>query len=115
MLAMVPNLFMQPLVENAIRHGLSSRARGGTIAVTAQAKGERLEIRVSDDGVGLPPDWSIERAGGIGLSVTRERIAGLNPSGDADFVVGPRIGGGTEVNIFLPLRFVEREIERALT
>jgi two-component system, LytTR family, sensor kinase len=111
MLAMVPNLFMQPLVENAIRHGLSSRAGGGTITVIAEAIGKRLEIRVLDDGVGLPPAWSIERAGGLGLSVTRERIAGLHPGGNAHFAVGRRTEGGTEVNISLPLRFVERPLE----
>jgi sensor histidine kinase YesM len=51
---MVPCLVVQPLVENAIRPGISSRATGGTVVVSARQIEEQLEIRVADDGVGLP-------------------------------------------------------------
>src|SRR5262249_21844336 len=53
--ALAPNLITQPLVENAIRHGLASRAAPGSVSLTARRVGERLELRVCDDGVGLPP------------------------------------------------------------
>jgi sensor histidine kinase YesM len=102
--ATVPCLFVQPLVENAIRHGLSRRASGGTVIVAAQQVRDRLEIKVTDDGVGLPNGWSLEISRGMGLSVTRERIAGLHPNGASSFAVRPRSGGGTEVEILLPLR-----------
>jgi len=103
--ALVPCLILQPLVENAIRHGISARALGGSVTVTAQPGQNRVEIRVTDDGVGLPPGWTLERSGGTGLSVTRERITGLYPNGNSRFSVRPRTGGGTEVEISLPLRF----------
>jgi signal transduction histidine kinase len=103
--ALVPCLIVQPLVENAIRHGISRRASGGTVTVTAQRGPDQIEIRVADDGVGLPPGWTLETSSGMGLSVTRERIVGLHPGGNSRFTVGPRPGGGTQVDISLPLRF----------
>ncbi len=65
--AAVPSMFIQPLVENAIRHGISRRAAGGTVSVHAAAKDGRLEIRVLDDGVGLPPRLDAGIVRGIGL------------------------------------------------
>jgi len=103
--ASVPCLFVQPLVENAIRHGISRRASGGTVIVSARPVGNRLDIRVLDDGAGLPPGWTLENSGGIGLSVTRQRLAGLYPDGETRFAVNRRASGGTEVEISLPLRW----------
>jgi two-component system, LytTR family, sensor kinase len=112
--AAVPSMFIQPLVENAIRHGISRRASGGTIIVRAKPLGDRLEIRVQDDGVGLPPGWKLEHQEGLGLSITRQRIAGLHPSGMSRFAVRNRIEGGTEVEVSLPLRLVgDEKRERA--
>jgi len=105
--ALVPCLIVQPLVENAIRHGISGRASGGTVTVMAQRGPNQVEILVADDGVGLPPGWTLETSSGIGLSVTRERILGLHPDGNSSLSVRPRSGGGTEVQILLPLRFAE--------
>jgi two-component system, LytTR family, sensor kinase len=104
--ASVPSLILQPLVENAVRHGLASRASGGTVTVTARPAGDRLEIRVQDDGVGLPHGWQLETGAGVGLSVTRERIAELHPNGSSRFTVTSRGSGGTNVDISLPLRLV---------
>jgi two-component system LytT family sensor kinase len=103
--ALIPCLIVQPLVENAIRHGISRRASGGTVTVIAESGPQQVEIRVVDDGVGLPPGWTLETSSGMGLSVTRERIVGLHPDGNSSFSVLPRTGGGTEVKISLPLRF----------
>ena len=102
--ALVPCLIVQPLVENAIRHGISRRASGGAVTVTAERSAEQVQIRIIDDGVGLPPGWTLENSTGLGLSVTRERIAGIHPNGSSRFAVGRRSGGGTEVEISLPLR-----------
>ncbi|MGA2537367.1 MAG: ATP-binding protein, partial [Terracidiphilus sp.] len=109
--ALVPCLIVQPLVENAIRHGISSRASGGTVSVIARRNAERVEIRVADDGVGLPPGWTLENSKGLGLSVTRERIAGLYPDGSSRFAVTRRSGGGTEVEISLPIRLTHEEAD----
>jgi two-component system LytT family sensor kinase len=107
--ASVPCLFVQPLVENAIRHGISRRSSGGTVVISAQRVDGHLTIRIADDGVGLPDGWTLENSTGLGLSVTRERIAGLYPNGSSRFAVRRRTGGGTEVEISLPLRMLGEE------
>jgi two-component system, LytTR family, sensor kinase len=112
--ASVPCLFVQPLVENAIRHGISRRASGGTVIVSASRVGNRLAIRVLDDGVGLPAGWTLENSGGVGLSVTRQRVAGLYPEGETCFAVNRRASGGTEVEISLPLRWIGKDAYAAV-
>jgi two-component sensor histidine kinase len=107
--ASVPFLFVQPLVENAIQHGISKRASGGTIIVSAQRVENRLDVRVLDDGVGLPDGWTLENSAGLGLSVTQQRVAGLHPDGETQFDVHPRAGGGTEVEISLPLKWAGKD------
>jgi LytS/YehU family sensor histidine kinase len=102
--AAVPSLFIQPLVENAIRHGISCRSSGGTVIVSAESAEKQLRIRVLDDGVGLPPGWTLEGSAGLGLSVTRDRITGIHPNGSSYFAVRRRAGGGTEAEVRLPLR-----------
>ena len=79
----VPCLFIQPLVENAIRHGISRRAPA--VRSSCRHSGWTIvsQIRVLDDGVGLPAGWTLETSSGLGLSVTRERVAGLYPDGAA--------------------------------
>jgi LytS/YehU family sensor histidine kinase len=111
--ASVPCLFLQPLVENAIRHGISRRASGGTVIVSAHRDGNRLDIRVLDDGVGLPAGWTLENSGGVGLSVTRQRVAGLYPDGETCFAVNRRASGGTEVEISLALRWTRKDAHAA--
>jgi len=98
--ALVPSMFLQPLVENAIRHGLSPRAGGGSIVLRAFRQDEKLYVGVLDDGVGLAKASSE----GLGLSVTRERIAGLHPEGSSRFDIHPIPEGGTAVEISFPLR-----------
>ncbi len=102
--AAVPSLFIQPLVENAIRHGISCRSSGGSVIVSAESAEKQLRIQVLDDGVGLPPGWTLEGSAGLGLSVTRDRITGIHPDGRGFFAVRQRAGGGTEAEVRLPLR-----------
>ena len=101
---LVPGLILQPLVENAIRHGISVRASGGSVVFSARELGDQLELRVADDGVGLPQGWSLESSPGLGLTVTRERVLGLYGSAGRMAVRRLR-SGGTEAVILLPLRF----------
>ena len=112
--ALVPSLFIQPLVENAIRHGISKRTRGGSIVLSARRFEERLLIQVLDDGVGLPSGWSFDTHRGVGLSVTRERFAGLYPGDTSQFDVRRRSEGGTEVSISFPLH-KRKETDDGLT
>jgi two-component system LytT family sensor kinase len=109
MYASVPCLFIQPLVENAIRHGISRRASGGTVVVSAERANGSLLVRVIDDGVGLPPGWTLGASAGLGLSLTRDRIAGLYPNG-SQFDIRHRPEGGTEVEIALPLNAPDDEV-----
>ena len=110
--ALVPSMFLQPLVENAIRHGLAPRTAGGTLIIGAERADDLLHVKVLDDGVGLPSTWPAEKEAGLGLSITRERIAGLYPPGSSHFSIHQRDEGGTAVEISFPLRFNEGEDER---
>ncbi|MET3107286.1 two-component system LytT family sensor kinase [Oxalobacteraceae bacterium GrIS 2.11] len=100
--AAVPSMIIQPLVENAIRHGLSSRALGGTILINAYREQEWLIIRIRDDGVGLPENWIFEQHARLGLSLTRERIEGLHPAGSSRFSISNHSAGGVEVTLAMP-------------
>ncbi len=71
--ALVPALFLQPLIENAIRHGIAPRRGPGQVTVRAERQGDRLIVDVSDDGVGPPA--ALEE--GIGLGNIRERLTRL--------------------------------------
>jgi len=102
----VPSLILQPLVENAVRHGLAPRPGGGTVWVRASIEGAMLCLTVEDDGVGLGDNWMDDRAG-LGLGVTRERIAMLHPGRDAGLYIGSRDGGGTRVRVLIPANTTE--------
>src|SRR5687768_15768979 len=75
--ALVPSLVLQPLVENAIRHGVAPNARPGWIAVHADRDDEELVLQVLDNGDGLPPDRLMALNRGVGLDNTRARLAHL--------------------------------------
>ena len=96
--AAVPLFILQPLVENALNHGIGGRAQGGSINVRATRQGDRLHLEVTDDGVGIavPSD-------GMGLSNTRER---LRASFDDDQHLSIERGdnGGTVARIDIPFR-----------
>lgn len=103
--ALVPNLITQPLVENAIRHGLASRVAPGSVSLTAQRIGDRLELRVRDDGVGLPENWQIETNQGLGLANTLARLRQLFGT-DFKLEIRNREQGGVEALISIPLKTV---------
>ncbi|MFY0533145.1 sensor histidine kinase [Nannocystis pusilla] len=99
--ALVPHLALQPLLENAIVHGIAPRAGGGTVGVAAWVVGERLVLAVRDDGVGSA---GRVRAGvGVGLTNTRARLERLYGAAHR-FTVSDVAGGGVEVMLELPLR-----------
>ena len=100
--ALVPDLLLQPLVENAIYHGVARRANAGRIEIVVQVKGDVLELAVVDDGAGVPERGE---AAGVGLSNTRERLQTLY-GGEAELLLEGAAGGGTCVRITMPLRTV---------
>jgi LytS/YehU family sensor histidine kinase len=75
--ALVPNLLLQPLVENAIKHGVARKSGPGHIQITARRDGTKLWMEVRDDGVGLSEDGWRTLHKGIGVSTTRERLLRL--------------------------------------
>lgn len=99
--ALVPNLLLQPLVENAIRHGIAPRHGPGTIEIRAAVVDSRLHLEVRDDGPGLPRAGELRE--GLGLSNTRARLAQLyGPSHRFELLGGePQ---GLRVRIEVPAR-----------
>ena len=75
--AQVPSLVLQPLVENAIRHGIAPNARPGRITISAERDNRELVLRVLDNGDGLPPDRLMALNRGVGLDNTRARLEHL--------------------------------------
>jgi sensor histidine kinase YesM len=99
--ASVPVLVVQPLVENALRHGLTPRVKAGTLAVRAFVRDGRIHIDVEDDGVGLPEGWTMTASGGTGLRNLASRLAA--EFGDqAALAVSARQSGGVLASITLP-------------
>ena len=95
----VPSLLLQPLLENAIRHGLAPVREGGCVSVQAHREGERLHLCVEDDGVGLRADM---RAG-VGLQNVQERLRTMYAQA-AEFLIGARPDGrGTRITMVIPL------------
>jgi len=102
--ALVPNLILQPLVENAIRHGVSLRATTGVVSITAARDDGVLQLTVHDDGPGVRPGNASRSAGdGIGLSNTRARLAQLYGAAHR-FTAGNRAGGGFEATLAIPFK-----------
>jgi LytS/YehU family sensor histidine kinase len=101
--ALVPHLVLQPLVENAIRHGTSRVESGGTISVTAAIEGARLVLAVADDG---PGPGEGENTEGIGLRNTRERLVELYAS-DFSMRLERHDDEGTRVTLKIPYRTTE--------
>jgi two-component system, LytTR family, sensor kinase len=99
--ARVPRLVLQPLVENAIRHGLAPRAEAGTVTVAARVEGDRLRVVVRDDGLGFAdPSRVVE---GVGLGNTRKRLEHLYGA-EARLLLENAPEGGARVTLDLPRR-----------
>ena len=100
---MVPHLVLQPLVENALRHGIAHREDDGEIEIGARQGGDRLLLWVRDNGPGCHPSGSAE---GIGLANVRGRLAELHGEAATLAVeaIVPDEGGGCRATIALPLR-----------
>jgi two-component system, LytTR family, sensor kinase len=102
--ALVPVLLLQPLLENALKHGIGRRAAGGRVGVTARARDGRLTISVWDDGVGLDgAGLNGATPQGTGLANMRERLRHAFGD-DQSLDIRERAGGGVDVTIHVPLR-----------
>lgn len=102
MAAQVPNLILQPLVENAIKHGVAARPGSGRVEVEGYREGPWLVLRVRDDGPGAPEGEELEKGGGVGLRNTRGRLQHLY-EGRYRFDYGNLPEGGFAVTLAVPL------------
>jgi signal transduction histidine kinase len=101
--ALVPTFLLQPLIENAILHGLRGISREGAILVRSAVESDTLVLTVTDNGKGLPVPSMSDLETGVGLTSTCERLQGMYP-GEHSFTMRTLPEGGTEVQIVLPLR-----------
>jgi two-component system LytT family sensor kinase len=101
--AMVPNLILQPLTENALRHGFGRSADSGLVGISSAVEDGHLRLTVYDNGAGLPDDWQMKGSTGIGLANTAARLQQLYDD-DHQFDIRNRAGGGVEVVIMIPFR-----------
>src|SRR5262245_3312511 len=97
--ALVPGFVLQPIVENAVKHGVARRADAGRIGISARIVDGSLELAVEDDGVGFSPS----QKEGVGLSNTRERLATMYGAAGRLTIIRSA-SGGTRVELRLPLR-----------
>ena len=96
--ALVPRFVLQPLVENAIKHGVEPREEGGRVTVTARRQGDSLTLDVRDNGDGL----SATIREGTGVTNTRERLHHLYGAARQRFALVPAAGGGTVASLVIP-------------
>jgi LytS/YehU family sensor histidine kinase len=99
--AHVPSLLLQPMLENAVKHGIARRAQGGAIRISATRTNGTLTLRVYNDGPAFP--LNAETASGVGMSNIRARLCRLY--GDAfDLTMRNQAGDGVEVAVSVPYK-----------
>lgn len=103
--ALVPNFILQPVVENAVRHGVSRRPGIAVIRIAARQQNGHLQITVHDNGPGLPETLTE----GIGISTTRNRLRQLYGD-DAQFTLSNHPDGGALVTLGIPFHLSERAV-----
>ena len=101
--ALVPNLILEPLVENAIAHGLSQRLEASLLEISARRDGPYLRIAVRDDGPGLPPGWRFATHARQGLKNVRQRLEALYAA-SFGFDITNSATGGAVAELRLPFR-----------
>jgi hypothetical protein len=108
--AFVPNLILQPLVENSIKHGIANRIDAGAIELEIRRAGQQLLIRIANDGPALPEAWEESLARGIGLRTTIRRLELLFP-GQFEFSMRNLPQGGVATEVAVP--FIDSASEAA--
>jgi two-component system LytT family sensor kinase len=100
--ASVPHLLLQPLVDNAVKHGIAKLPDGGEIRIAAKTQAAQLQIEISDNGPGLSDKYSLPSSR-LGLRITRERLESLYGQ-DQSLELLSLPGGGTMARVCIPFR-----------
>ncbi len=107
--AQIPALCLQPLVENAIKHGIAPKVAGGEVVISARPEGERVRIQISDNGIGFAEakiralsTRSRSKGSQTALKNCQERLS-LHYGASSDFKISDRDGGGTVIELLIPL------------
>jgi two-component system, LytTR family, sensor kinase len=109
--AQVPHLLLQPLVENAVRHGVARLSANGKLRIAATHDGRSLLLAIRDNGPGLGDSDAPGAKAGLGLRATRERLQTLY-GGDQSLHVRNLPEGGVEVSVRIPFQLVPDDYER---
>lgn len=104
--AEVPNLILQPLVENAVRHAITPHSSASRIEIAATRRDGKLCLEVSDDGPGLPEDWDETKSEGVGLNNTRARLDQLYGD-EYNFDISNGKEKGAVVRVAIPFRVID--------
>jgi len=108
--ALIPTLLLQPLVENAIRHGIATSETGGEIMIRATKLGDQLMLQIENDGTGLSPDWQDRAESHVGLANTRRRL-GLLFEDRYDLHLEELSNGRVRLDLVIPFQFRPGEAE----
>lgn len=108
--ALIPNMLLQPIIENAIRHGIAPKASGGTIEIASSRRAGQLGILVKDNGVGFPAETEVKE--GIGLKSIRTRLQHLYGEAHRFLLEKPPQETGLVVEIIIPFREARAQINK---
>jgi two-component system LytT family sensor kinase len=101
----IPSMLLQPIVENALKHGLAAKLEGGSIVIRTVSQDSRLVIEIEDNGMGIPGERLAQvYQEGIGISNVQERLRVLY-GGDFRMDISSREGEGTRIRIEMPELF----------
>lgn len=99
----LPNLILQPIIENALKHGLRESSENGELRIEISIKDNQLVVMVEDNGVGLPENWDIKKSSGVGLKNTYERLK-YHYDDKFDFSINKNLNGkGINVRLVIPM------------
>jgi sensor histidine kinase YesM len=101
--ALVPSMILQPLAENALRHGIGRSVASGVVGISSHIENGFLKLIAFDNGAGLPENWQLKTSGGIGLANTAARLQQLYGENHR-MEVRNRTEKGVEVVIVIPFR-----------
>ena len=105
--AQVPHLLLQPLVDNAVKHGISKLSVGGEIRITVRRQDNELQLQIKDNGPGVRKTGTLA-TNGLGLRITRERLESLYVQNQSLELVSPPEGGVT-IRVCIPFRLQSDE------